>query len=156
MPTESRPGHVALIGGMYEDVSAVTTGWKDNPVEFDSVFNRSRWTWSWGSPDIVPMFSKHTENVFSDAYPPEFEDFASGALRAEITLHSFSTLFCCVILVDAWLLDKWVFDKVEQFLNAKDKRIYDDTVVFFLHLLGTDTNGHAKRPYSEEYMNSAS
>jgi phosphatidylinositol glycan class N len=139
VPTESRPGHVALIAGLYEDVSSVTTGWKLNPVNFDSVFNRSRHTWSWGSPDILPMFKEGAVpgRVDAEMYAEEAEDFS----------------------VDATHLDTWVFDKVhELFKSAKsdpelDAKLREDKVVFFLHLLGLDTTGHAFRPYSKEYLN---
>ncbi|KAL4918658.1 Phosphatidylinositolglycan class N-domain-containing protein [Aspergillus aurantiobrunneus] len=138
VPTESRPGHVALIAGLYEDVSAVTTGWKLNPVNFDSVFNRSGHTWSWGSPDILPMFKEGAVpgRVDADTYGEEAEDFTS----------------------DATALDIWVFDRVKElFASAKsdpelDAKLREDKLVFFLHLLGLDTTGHFFRPYSKDYL----
>lgn len=61
------------------------SGWKANPVEFDSVFNRSRHTISFGSPDIVPIFCSALEHSTWDTYPHEFEDFATG-LTSSITV----------------------------------------------------------------------
>ncbi|XP_075388652.1 GPI ethanolamine phosphate transferase 1 isoform X2 [Tenrec ecaudatus] len=138
VPTESRPGHVALIAGFYEDVSAVAKGWKENPVEFDSLFNESKYTWSWGSPDILPMFAKGAsgDHVYTHSYAAEREDFGAQ---------------------DARKLDTWVFDHVKEFFRAAPanqplfSKINEEKIVFFLHLLGIDTNGHAHRPSSREY-----
>ncbi|EZG81685.1 GPI ethanolamine phosphate transferase [Gregarina niphandrodes] len=139
VPTESRPGHVALIAGFYEDVSAVTKGWKANPVEYDSTFNRSRHVWTWGSPDILPMFvqGSPTGKISAEWYDRQLQDFTQ----------------------DTRVLDTYVFDKLEKTLQeAKEdptgelnQLLHQDKIIFFLHLLGLDTAGHASRPHSLEY-----
>ena len=115
---------MALIAGLYEDVSAVTTGWKLNPVNFDSVFNRSRHTWSWGSPDILPMFEQGAVpgRVDAETYGAEAEDFTQDAVQ----------------------LDIWVFDKVKKlFADAANNATLDAELrkeknVFFSKRLTTD------------------
>ncbi|KAF2548291.1 hypothetical protein F2Q70_00024152 [Brassica cretica] len=136
-PTESRPGHVAIIAGFYEDPSAVTKGWKANPVEFDSVFNQGRHTFAYGSPDIIPIFCSALPHSTWNSYPHEYEDFAT----------------------DASFLDEWSFDQFESLLNRSHhdpklkELLHQDKLVFFLHLLGCDSNGHAHRPFSSIYLN---
>ncbi|KAJ6611479.1 Phosphatidylinositolglycan class N-domain-containing protein [Mycena sp. CBHHK59/15] len=138
VPTESRPGHVAIIGGMYEDVSAVMKGWKMNPVDFDSVFNQSSTTFSFGSPDILPMFSHGAASgkVMTWTYHEEEEDFTK----------------------DATALDIWVLDQLKSLLHnattnsTLNAQLRSPGTVFFLHLLGLDTTGHSYRPHSQEYM----
>lgn len=133
VPTESRPGHVALIAGLYEDPSAIFRGWQENPVDFDSVFNRSRRTYGWGSPDILPMFEKGAgSKVQTFTYNPDDEDF-SGKIKTTG-------------------LDTWVFERVQTFLNDSQNIIFlknNDRVILFLHLLGLDTAGHIHKPHSE-------
>ncbi|EFC43696.1 predicted protein, partial [Naegleria gruberi] len=123
VPTESRPCHVAMIAGFYEDVSAVTTGWKENPIEFDSAFNQTNYVLQIGSPDVVHLFKGEHIDTFN--YPPEMEDF---------------------VMHDKSSLDRWVFDKFENLIthdeSVKNKLKQDKTIIF-LHLLGIDTSGHA-------------
>ncbi|KAK3265593.1 hypothetical protein CYMTET_25736 [Cymbomonas tetramitiformis] len=155
-PTESRPGHVAILGGFYEDPSAITKGWQANPVEFDHILNRSSAAWGIGSPDIVPLFTKGIAHASGAMYSVELQDFSSAALAQ---------------------LDVWAFDRLEDLLRRAglsappadpldsddpwrdlpvgtelDHRLRQSGVVIFLHLLGLDSNGHAYRPSSEEYL----
>ncbi|KAJ1363967.1 hypothetical protein KIN20_023940 [Parelaphostrongylus tenuis] len=107
VPTESRPGHVAIFAGFTEDVSAVARGWKYNPVKFDSIFNRS---------DEALAMGEHIK------------------------------------------LDEWVFDQVEDFFESAKQNsslmssLLSNKRVFFLHLLGLDTNGHGNKPHSHQYL----
>lgn len=66
--------------------------------------------------------------------------------------------FFFIYKLEASKLDVWVFDHVKELfekaeidpvLNAK---LRQKKIVFFLHLLGLDTNGHGFRPMSKEYL----
>jgi GPI ethanolamine phosphate transferase 1 len=102
-------------------------------VEFDTVFNRSQLTYSWGSPDILPMFAKGAKpgKVFTSSYDPNDEDFSRGS--------------------ETELLDIWVFDRVKEFLGDPEvvaRLRKHDRLILFLHLLGMDTVGHVYKPHS--------
>lgn len=134
MPTESRPGHVAVIAGFYEDPSAVAKGWKENPVDFDSVFNETAHTWCWGTYDIVNIFTKGqtNNNIEVQDFDPYDQTFSTDK--------------------NTTLLDGWVFDNVRMFFEkAKEnitlsEKLHQKKIMFFLHLLGTDTAGHTHKP----------
>lgn len=138
VPTESRPGHVALIAGMYEDMSAVTKGWKINPLAFDSLVNQSSHSYAYGSPDIVPMFVLGTspDKVDWQVYNEEAEDFTKDAVE-----------------LDTWVLHRMrdVFARAQRDPKA-DARLRQPKTLFFMHLLGLDTTGHTYRPMSPEYV----
>ena len=99
------------------------SGWQENPVDFDSVFNESRLTFAWGSYDVVPMFATKAakDHVITDCYGENMIDFADK---------------------DGARLDEWVFNRVEKFFqeakrnHTLNKQLNDDKLVFFLHLLG--------------------
>ncbi|KAG4304399.1 hypothetical protein PORY_002109 [Pneumocystis oryctolagi] len=140
VPTESRPGHIAIIAGFYEDVSAVTKGWKANPVNFDSVFNQSRYTWSFGSPDILPIFTHGASNISkieTFMYEKSMEDFSK----------------------DSTILDTWVFDKVtELFKNSTSdetikKKLSQDKIIQLDILIVIDTRIEKIVELVEKYYN---
>lgn len=81
-------------------------------------------TYAWGSPDIISIFTKQcgNNNIVANAYTPESEDFSGKTSTIQ--------------------LDKWVFDKVNEFLHRDNYNLIEKKhSVYFLHLLGLDT-GH--------------
>ncbi|KAG4073636.1 hypothetical protein HA402_000860 [Bradysia odoriphaga] len=121
--------------GMYEDPSALFKGWQENPVDFDSVFNRSDTTYAWGSPDILTIFEKksNNRNIRAFAYDKVMQDFSGS--------HSTTAL------------DTWVFDNVERFVNTRREQLKSDNeTVYFLHLLGLDTAGHTHKPNTKLFI----
>ncbi|XP_020800654.1 GPI ethanolamine phosphate transferase 1 [Drosophila serrata] len=133
MPTETRPGHIALLAGLYEDPSAVLRGWKKNPVDFDTLFNRSSHIYAWGASDIIGIFEHlvNSNTLHFQSYTNDL-DFSPG--------------------YESYEQDEWVFKRAQWLLQRKgDKLQNSSSVVFFLHLLGLDTVGHVHKPGSPQF-----
>ena len=91
--------------------------------------------------------------VMTWSYDEDDEDFTRGVSRLLKCVQVVETKF--MPPEDASELDVWVHNRVEDlFANATidkalDSQLRDTEVVFFLHLLGLDTTGHAYRPHSK-------
>jgi phosphatidylinositol glycan class N len=118
------------------------------------VFNQSSHTFSFGSPDILPMFVQGATpgKVEGWSYHGDHEDFTKG------TSSPTAGALVCVLnscVLDATALDIWVLDQLKLLLrNATtnetlDAQLRAPQTVFFLHLLGLDTTGHSYRPHSK-------
>lgn len=81
--------------------------------------------------------------------------FSLGAERGHIKTFMYEAGEEDFASTDASRLDTWVFQNIEAFFTkaSEDESIremlHQDRIVFFLHLLGLDTNGHAHKPHSE-------
>ncbi|XP_060561054.1 GPI ethanolamine phosphate transferase 1-like [Ruditapes philippinarum] len=70
VPTATRPGHVALTAGFYEDPTSVAKDLQGKEVMFDTVFNESQYTWSWDTPKFLAKVTGGNANrMFSSKYP---------------------------------------------------------------------------------------
>lgn len=100
------------------------------------------------------------DHVYTQTYPAEEEDFAStDASRLDSWVftqvkvrrwNSFSENFSfCNLLNQVYLFLLQSFFQSAKSNSSLRASLLEDKNVFFLHLLGIDTNGHAHRPMSQ-------
>lgn len=138
IPTATRPGHVALTAGFYEDPTSVAKDLQGKEVFFDIVFNESRYTWSWDTPTFLGKVTGGNANrMFSKKYPGDMKWLAG---------------------INAKDMDSWVFNEANKlFDDAKTDPVLkgkmdEDRILFFLHLGGLDHSGYIVRPNSQAYL----
>ncbi|XP_060573416.1 GPI ethanolamine phosphate transferase 1-like isoform X1 [Ruditapes philippinarum] len=138
IPTATRPGHVAMTAGFYEDPTSVAKDIGGGAINFDTIFQETTYTWTWDTPKFLEKVSTdHPDRIFSEQYPGQ-RKYLSGINPKD--------------------MDSWVFDEVTNFLNGAKtdaslkEKMNKDKVLFFLHLGGIDHAGYIVRPNSKEYL----
>ncbi|KAL4224091.1 hypothetical protein ACF0H5_017545 [Mactra antiquata] len=138
IPTATRPGHVAMTAGFYEDPTSVAKDIGGADLSFDDVFQDTTYTWSWDSPEVLDKVAiAHPDKMFSKKFPGA-RKYLSG--------------------IDPKDMDSWVFTEVKNFINEGKhdehlkEKMSQDKVLFFLHLGGIDHAGYIVRPNSQRYL----
>ncbi|KAG6902739.1 hypothetical protein C0995_012403 [Termitomyces sp. Mi166 len=175
IPTESRPGHVALIGTRSASAELCFAYVLDHRWGVRRSFRTDKGKEISHSDavlspltacrdgklvqkiDVDSVFNQ-TSHTFAFGSPDVLSMFAHGETPGKVNLWCYSKEDIDYTK-DAAYLDTWAFDRLKElFQNAtSDATLYtqlrSDKVVFFLHLIGLDNTGHSYRPHSREYMN---
>ncbi len=71
---------------IWTTTSCLHSGWQENAVEFDSIFNRTYRAYLWGGPDVVGMFQPSErigdERVKIGSYARSMLDFNAPNITA--------------------------------------------------------------------------
>lgn len=89
-PTETRPCHSEILGGVHEDLTALYKKWEALPVPHDSVVNQTDHAWAFGAPDVVPLFA----NV-ANQHKQHVEAFNYSQEQEIVAVDSFEGIYCC-------------------------------------------------------------
>ncbi|BAF09155.1 Os02g0581000 [Oryza sativa Japonica Group] len=167
-PTESRPGHVAIIAGFYEDPSAVTKvvetvsivlpidilGYLVLAVACGLLYLRfikdlfcvENLGYTDGRPILLSLI----------LYSIKVDTLSRLAVQILFPYSAAAYLTVPGVLIPMNMKTLRQFQGLlnRSFEDAKLRQLLlQDKLVIFLHLLGCDTNGHAHRPYSNIYLN---
>ncbi|XP_022209818.2 GPI ethanolamine phosphate transferase 1-like [Drosophila obscura] len=129
VPTMSRPGHIAIFAGFYEDPQVAITNFQLNPTRFDSIFNRSHHAIGWADETVYNYFAR------SIVEPLQLETFRISDFKM-------------------FKADSYVFGQVRDFLTNKEniKELQNETsVIFFVYLYDLDKAGHVFTPLDREF-----
>ena len=120
-PTESRPAHIALLAGFYEDPSSLYQRWQQNGRPgFDSVFTYTR-SLAIGAPDVVPFFGKGSPLLRMITFPYD------------------------------WYKTKVDVRELGTFVLRELQKTYLKESLVFCHLAAVDTAGHRHGSHSPQY-----
>uniref|UniRef100_A0A0K0FR35 GPI ethanolamine phosphate transferase 1 n=1 Tax=Strongyloides venezuelensis TaxID=75913 RepID=A0A0K0FR35_STRVS len=128
LPThDTRANYIASTAGVYEDVLGMIL--KTNPVKIDTIFDRARKSFLFGSQNVIKLFDKNTDNIKTFPYIQKSKKYSNYELSSN-----------------------WIFDRVKQFYTNYSFTQEESKIITFIHLESTDIVGHIFKPTSKEYL----
>ena len=137
VPTETKPGFTALCSGHFEDASLALIDLYNGDIMSDSVFNESNYGWGIGVDACMIAGSINNMDCLHFEGMQDYSD--ANAEKNDIKV--FKTLM--------ELFEKGNKDKNSELY----KKLHQNKIAFFNHLIQTDTIGHKDGPKSERMMN---